>query len=179
MTRALLRGTAVFLLVLLLLPFAWTMTSGDRFVTVTSGSMVPTFEVGDVVSVQQPRGDELSRVGEVVVASLDLGSGRSQYAHRVDSLTDEGAWLRGDANSNRDPQPITQDQVEGTPRFALSGFAARVFTYLQSIEGRLTVSALALVLFLIPVQKRRARDTAGGGTVETPVSGLQLSARSG
>ncbi|MGZ0069174.1 S26 family signal peptidase [Microbacterium sp. Yaish 1] len=160
MIRVLLRSSAVLLLVLLVLPFAWTTASGDRFVTVSSGSMVPTFQVGDVLSVQKPTGDELRKVGEIVVASLDLGSGQSQYVHRVDSLTDDGAWLRGDANSSRDPQPITREQVLGTPRFALSGVAARTFTYMQSFEGRLTVSALALALFIIPGQRRRPRPDA-------------------
>lgn len=168
MIRALLRSSAMFLLALLVLPFAWTAASGDRFVTVSSGSMAPTYQVGDVLSVEKPTGDELTRVGQIVVASLDLGSGQSQYVHRVDSLTEDGAWLRGDANSNRDPQPITQDQVLGTPRFALSGVAARTFTYLQSIEGRLTVSALALALFIIPAQRRRPRPQAGHTETVSP-----------
>lgn len=154
MTRVILRSIAVLLLALLVLPFAWTTASGDRFVTVSSGSMAPTFQVGDVLSVQRPTGHELRHVGEIVVASLDLGSDRSEYVHRVEALTKDGAWLRGDANASRDPQPITQDQVVGTPRFALSGPTAGAFTYLQGIEGRLTVSALALVLFFIPVKRR-------------------------
>lgn len=175
MTRALLRGSAVLLLVLLLMPIAWTVASGDRMVTVTSGSMVPTYEIGDVLSVKAPRGDELSHVGQIVVASLNLGSERSEYVHRVDSLTPEGAWLRGDANSVRDPQPVTQDQVVGTPRFALTGFAARAFTFLQSIEGRLTVSGIALVLLLIPAGKRRPGREHRSRSDDTPASHVPLS----
>ena len=156
---ALVRTVAVLLLIVLVAPFGWRAVTGDTFMHVTSGSMEPTYQVGDVISVRPAEGDELPEVGREVVVAFGAAGGNARYVHRVEEVLDDGAWLRGDNNSERDPQPVTQAQVEGTPRFALTGTAAEVFTFTQGITGRAIVVGAALILLFLPVpQNQRARQ---------------------
>lgn len=154
MLHVLLRGTAALLLLALVAPFGWALTTGDTFMTVTSGSMEPTYQVGDVIAVREAAGDELREVGSVVVATFGTTDRDSRYVHRVDEVLDDGAWLRGDNNTERDPQPVTQSQVEGTPRFALTGVVADVFTASQTPVGRAVLAVAALVLLFLPTGSR-------------------------
>lgn len=148
------RVVSTLLLLVLVAPFVWSLSTGDSFMQVTSGSMEPTYQVGDVIAVRPAQGDELTEAGAVVVVAFGAADSDSRYAHRVDEVLDDGAWLRGDNNSARDPQPVTQDQVLGTPRFALSGVAADVFTASQSLVGRLVIGVVALVLLFVPAGTR-------------------------
>jgi signal peptidase len=152
--HVLLRGTAALLLLALVAPFGWALATGDTFMTVTSGSMEPTYEVGDVIAVREATGDELREVGAVVVATFGTTDRDSRYVHRVDEVLDDGAWLRGDNNAELDPQPVTQAQVEGTPRFALTGAAADAFTASQTLVGRAVLAVAALVLLFVPAGSR-------------------------
>lgn len=155
MLHVLLRGTASLLLVVLVAPFGWSLATGDTFMTVTSGSMEPTYHVGDVIAVREVTGDELREAGAVVVATFGTTDQDSRYVHRVDEVLEDGAWLRGDNNTERDPQPVTQAQVEGTPRLALTGVVADAFTASQTLAGRAVLALTALVLLFVPTGSRR------------------------
>lgn len=170
LTLVLLRTVSVVLLIVLAAPFVWRAVTGDSFMNVTSGSMEPLYEVGDVLSVREAQGDELSQVGNVVVVAFGTAGGNARYVHRVDEVLEGGsAWLRGDNNSERDPQPVSQDQVEGIPRFALTGTAAEVFTFTQSISGRAMILAAALIFLFVPVPraKKGTPTTADSDLVQT------------
>lgn len=148
------RVVAVITLAALILPFGWQSISRDYFMTVTGSSMFPTYAVGDVISVQPPTGHDLDRVGNIVVASKARGDKHRQYVHRVDTVLDHGAVLKGDNNSGPDPSPVDQSLVMGTPRFVLSGLAAHAFRFLQSWGGRGVLLALTLPAFIIPMRPR-------------------------
>jgi signal peptidase len=154
MLRLLARAAAALLAAVLAVPLVWTWVSGDVLLTVTSGSMSPTYEAGDVLVVQRPTGDELSRVGQPVV--VRLAGGGSSYVHRVVETTDAGAWLQGDANDTRDPRPVTQDAVVGSPRLALTGWVGTAFGATQTIAGRVIVAAALLTLLLFPGRGARS-----------------------
>lgn len=166
-TLVVLRTVSVALLLVLVAPFGWRAITGDTFMNVTSGSMEPLYEVGDVLFVRPAEGDELTQVGNVVVAAFGTAGGNARYVHRVDEVLEDGsAWLRGDNNSGRDPQPVQQHQVEGTPRLALTGTAAEAFTFTQTITGRAAIVAGALLFLFIPVPRgkdRKHSKTADAG----------------
>lgn len=149
-----LRSIAVLLLIVLVAPFGWRAVTGDSFMQVTSGSMEPTYLVGDVISVRPAEGDELTEVGAEVVVAFGTAGGNARYVHRVEQVLEDGAWLRGDNNAERDPQPVTQAQVEGAPRAALTGAAAEAFTFTQSVTGRAVVVVAALVFLFVPVHRK-------------------------
>lgn len=166
---ALVRTVAVLLLIVLVVPFGWRAATGDTFMQVRSGSMEPTYEVGDVISVRPAEGGELTEVGAEVVVAFGAAGGNARYVHRVEEVLEDGAWLRGDNNAERDPQPVTQAQVEGTPRFVLTGSAAEVFTFSQGVTGRAVIVAAALVFLFIPVPQARSRRS-GDAAPEAPTT---------
>lgn len=168
---ALLRGTAALLFIVLVAPFTWRLITGDVLMTVESGSMTPTYRVGDVLLVQQPQGDELTVVGNPVVVAFPGSTSDHMYVHRVDEVTDDGAWLRGDANAARDPQPVTQADVVGTPRVVFSGLAADALALTLSPAGRIALAFVALVLLTI-TERRRVSAQLDDNT--TPHPGEEL-----
>jgi signal peptidase len=167
------RVVSTLLLLVLVAPFVWSLSTGDSFMQVTSGSMEPTYQVGDVIAVRPTQGDELTEAGAVVVVAFGTAGSDSRYVHRVDEVLDDGAWLRGDNNADRDPQPVTQDQVLGTPRFALTGVSADLFTASQTLVGRVVAAAVAVVLLCVPASRQvasRGGDTRNRSTVDEPAT---------
>jgi len=162
-TRAALSAAAVVLLVVLAAPWVWLSLTGDFFMTVQGRSMVPTYDVGDVLVVRGPSGEELASAGEVVVVTREPGAGRqgAMYVHRVvEPLLGGEAWLQGDGNPTRDPRPVDQEAVVGTPRLALTAPVAVAFAVTQSVAGRVVLAGAALALLLLP---RRAPGDARQG----------------
>ncbi|GAA1315701.1 S24 family peptidase [Leucobacter albus] len=163
-----LRTLSSIALVALAVPFLWATVSGDYYMTVTGVSMQPTYEVGDVLVVQQPTGDELQRPGQPVVVSFSAGDTSDQYVHRVQTVTDDGAILKGDGNEISDPLPVTQEQVLGTPRFVLHGTWATLFRVSELWAVRLIVGAVFLVALFAPsTRKRQAARPASAGDAAT------------
>lgn len=154
------RTVSILLLLVLVAPFVWSLTTGDTFMQVSSRSMEPTYHVGDVIAVRPTQGDELTETGALVVVAFGAAGSDSRYVHRVDEVLDDGAWLRGDNNTERDPQPVTQAQVEGTPRLALTGVAADAFSASQTAVGRAALAVAALVLLVVPAGARPRPATA-------------------
>lgn len=154
--RVIARTLAVLLLLVLAVPPAWAVVSGDFYMTVEGRSMTPTYQVGDVLVVQEPTGRELQQVGEIVIMTFDPAADESRfYVHRVvEPLEDGTAWLQGDGNPDRDPRPVSQDAVRGTPRVVVPGAAAEAFRFSQSGAGRLVLGGLALLLLLLPLRTR-------------------------
>ncbi|NHT17275.1 S26 family signal peptidase [Cellulomonas sp. IC4_254] len=164
--RITVRSLAVVLLVVMGLPLGWTVVTGDFFMTVTGRSMSPTYEIGDVLLVRQPVGDELDQVGAIVVVKFnDDPDDAAQYVHRVVEPTADGAWLQGDNNETRDPRPVRPEAVLGTPRLAMTGPVATAFDLSQNPVGRVVLAAAALTLLLVPV--RRSAATPPGATPPT------------
>lgn len=154
--RVSVRVVAAVLLVVLAVPAAWALATGDFFMTVTGRSMAPTYEVGDVLVVRQPAGDELRTAGTVVVVAFDVAAeAPARYVHRVVEPTADGAWLQGDNNADRDPRPVRQEAVLGTPRLALHGRVATAFAATQTVAGRVVLAGLAALLLVVPVRPRR------------------------
>ncbi|GAA2832208.1 signal peptidase I [Leucobacter komagatae] len=156
-----LRTLSSIALVALAVPFLWATVSGDYYMTVTGVSMQPTYEVGDVLVVQAPKGDELQTPGKPVVVSFSAGDTSDQYVHRVETVTEDGAILKGDGNEVSDPLPVTQEQVLGTPRFALQGTWATLFRMSELWAVRLIVGAVFLIALFVPSKRKDRSATAG------------------
>ncbi|MFC4245173.1 S24 family peptidase [Gryllotalpicola reticulitermitis] len=150
------------LLALMVLPFAWKLATGDQFLTVTSKSMQPTYMVGDVVVMQRADGDVLADKGQPVVVRMSgASSSGAPYVHRVEQpLSDGRAYLKGDNNAQRDPLPVSPEQVLGVPRAVLAGPLASILTFSQSILGRVVLGGAALALLLVKLPRRTSASAA-------------------
>ncbi|SJN07958.1 Type I signal peptidase [Leucobacter sp. 7(1)] len=168
-----LRLVASLALAVLAIPFAWGLVSGDYYMTVTGVSMKPTYEIGDVLVVQSPRGNELTQTGRPVIVSFTPGDREDQYVHRVHHLVEGGAVLKGDGNEISDPLPVAQDQVLGTPRVALQGNWALLFHLTESWIVRAGVGVVFLGALFLPSRRGSTREQANEPeTVHAPAAEL-------
>jgi signal peptidase len=81
---------------------------GYRPMLVTSGSMSPTVDVGDII-VTSPSDGESIAVGAVIAHVVD-GTSR---VHRVVAITDDGYRTKGDANATIDSALVEPSQITG------------------------------------------------------------------
>ena len=86
-------------------------------VTIVSGSMKPTINVGDLAIVREVPTDAI-RVGDVI----QFRQGDSTSVHRVVDIQKESNPVfitKGDANDKPDSQPVQADQVLGRVQFCI------------------------------------------------------------
>jgi signal peptidase I len=90
----------------------WVLGTDEPMMTVTSGSMWPVLERGDLVFVQRAERENVA-AGDVVVFYHDGGLA----VHRVKRILGETLVTQGDANTSEDA-PITYSDLVGKLPFA-------------------------------------------------------------
>ncbi len=89
---------------------------GWSSVAVTSGSMEPLINTGDIVVVEPYKGTDL-QMGTVIVFD-DASGGRT--THRIVAATPTGEYVtRGDANGRIDSTPVSPDEIVGVGRMLI------------------------------------------------------------
>lgn len=118
---------------------ATTLLYGSAPVAVSSGSMAPALDVGDLVVVEPYHGQRV-RTGTVVVFD-DPAGGRSTI-HRVVEVADDGTFTtRGDANPVADSTPLERAEIDASGRFLLPRMGLPV---VWAQQGRWALVLLAL-----------------------------------
>ena len=170
-----LRGAAtavvVVLSALIAAVVAIPMIAGWIPLTVTSGSMTPTYPVGSQVVVEPL---DSAAIGHIAVGDVITFMPRpnddSLVTHRVVrvGVTDEGPVLttRGDANNADDPTPVTGTMLRGKVRYGVpfAGYVARLVSAEDKATGRTFVAGALLaygaVQVLLMIRDRRRRVSA-------------------
>jgi signal peptidase len=149
--RLLLAALVLLALYATLVPFA-IQRSDSRLVTLTSGSMTPTYVAGETITVSTPSDPAALSVGDVITFRA-LGSG-VVVTHRIidvierDSLDGVHYQTRGDANDSADPDLVPAANVIALVNGSLPAWQ-RVAVDLQTPMGRFLVyGALFLVIAL-------------------------------
>jgi signal peptidase len=149
--RVLLAALVLLALYATLVPFA-IQRSDSRLVTLTSGSMTPTYAAGETITVSTPSDPAALSVGDVITFRA-LGSG-VVVTHRIvgvierDSLDGVHYQTRGDANDSADPDLVPAANVIALVNGSLPAWQ-RVAVDLQTPMGRFLVyGALFLVIAL-------------------------------
>ena len=100
---------ALWLMIAAIVPLLW----GWRATVVTSGSMSPSIDTGDIV-VTSPYDGRILGPGTIAVFEDGLGG---QVAHRIVGVNPDGTYVtRGDANDAIDSSPLKPEQVVGVGR---------------------------------------------------------------
>jgi signal peptidase len=149
--RVLLAALVLLALYATLVPFA-IQRSDSRLVTLTSGSMTPTYVAGETITVSTPSDPAALSVGDVITFRA-LGSG-VVVTHRIvdvierDTLDGVHYQTRGDANDSADPDLVPAANVIALVNGSLPAWQ-RVAVDLQTPMGRFLVyGALFLVIAL-------------------------------
>ena len=144
------------LLALLIAPAAVALTTGTQLVVVDGKSMTPTYDYGDIVLIGPPT-EAYFAPDHVVTVGLPNGA---MYTHRIVSITDGRAQLKGDGNVAEDPETITYNQIVGAVRGHIGSPLADILAYAQSLPARVSLAVLVLALILLPLT-RQPRANAG------------------
>ncbi len=156
---------------------ATTFLYGSAPVVVSSGSMAPALDVGDLVVVEPYHGQRI-HTGSVVVFD-DQAAGRSTI-HRVVEVAEDGTFTtRGDANPVADSAPLDIADVDASGRFLLPRMGLPI---VWAQQGRwplvvLTLAGLVLAVWLARFALADAHDPWLAGVVPDPGTGLILRER--
>lgn len=107
----------------------WALKTPYPMAAITSGSMWPVLNEGDLVFIQGGRKLEDLKVGDIIV--WRGSAGQSFTIHRIAKLNGSQITTKGDANFNEDPV-IEYDQVVGKALAWKSGKPVHI-PYLGSI----------------------------------------------
>ena len=120
-----------------------------RPLTVLSGSMTGSYEIGDVVVVRPVDTDELG-VGDVITFHR-IADDPTLTTHRIEAITvgSEGRRFvtRGDANNAADLSPVQPDQVVGEVWYSVP-LVGYVSVWLTGDWVRLAIDLVAIGLLL-------------------------------
>lgn len=132
---------------------------GFRVFTVLSGSMEPTFSVGDLLYVKQVDPAKI-KVGEPItfVMNEDL----VVATHRVISIDEkkEHFYTKGDANDTADASPVHFKNVIGVAKFSIP-LLGYVSNFIQSPPGSyiaIGVGILLLFLLFLPDMGKKKKE---------------------
>ncbi|HUR51533.1 MAG TPA: signal peptidase I [Mycobacteriales bacterium] len=128
-------------------------TTGLRPLVVRSGSMEPTIHTGAMVLVRTVPASAI-RVGDVVAVDRP---DRTRVTHRVVRVTHRGTTaelvLKGDANTDPDPAPVT---VAHAGRFVMTApWLGRVGGFLSSARGGFVLGWIVAAVMLGVLRGKR------------------------
>ncbi len=157
--RRVLRNILVIAVVLIGGFVLFLLASGAKGFAVTSNSMTPRFQRGDVVFVRRVDFDDLE-TGDIVSASFPDKDG--VFTHRIVGIDADKRQIRtrGDHTLSEDPQPTDESHIIGRLWFTLPyvGFLA---IGLQNRTLIYILSGAAIVLILVRIafsnRKRKSR----------------------
>ncbi len=114
---------------------------------VLSPSMTPKYLPGDLIYVEKTDPGQITE-GDVITFVADENS--TVVTHRVDAVdrTERKFYTKGDANENRDGNPVLYENVLGVVKFSLPKLGY-VSSYVASQTGRYVAIISVLVLILM------------------------------
>lgn len=159
---------ASLLCVLMVAPAALAFFTNGFYVDVTSGSMIPTYQIGDVLLVTRNLPAHGLALRQIVVINPNAMAPQSHYTgdalhfgpfvHRIVAKESGGQYhTRGDANQWTDPGFITKANIEGLPMLRLTGVSALVFRCMNEWNVRIGAIISCALLFALAATLRKPR----------------------
>lgn len=159
--------TVVVLVVLIAVFLMGSRIVGFRVFNVISGSMEPTYSVGDLIYVQEVDPDTIE-IGDPItfVMNEDL----VVATHRVVNIDIQSRhfYTKGDANDTPDASPVHFNNLIGKPIFSIPKLGY-VSDYIQNPPGMyvtIGVAVLLLSLVFLPDLFRKKEDTTDAAVAE-------------
>ena len=130
------------------------MGTTTPLVVVTSGSMIPALQVGDLLVLRGVPEDQL-QVGNIIVFKDNDPHFQTDnpIVHRIISIENVDGELRfytkGDANASQDPGYRTYDEIIGVMVTAIP-YIGSVSMFLKTPEGIAVIIILFIVILIVP-----------------------------
>lgn len=132
---------------LCILMFFFIENTNLRFSIVSSGSMTPEINTGDIVMWKKTKCSNDLQVGDIAI----YVRGDHCIIHRVQNISVDKNGSRifefkGDVNEVPDPDPVYPEQIQGR-YLSIAGDEYYLMEFLKSIYGKI-ITALILVLLI-------------------------------
>ena len=139
--------TLVVLVVVFAVFLMGTRLMGYQVFNVVSGSMEPTYSVGDLLYVKEVDPDGI-KVGDPI--TFVLNEDLVVATHRVIEIDAENRhfYTKGDANDTADAAPVHFNNVVGVPQFSIP-LLGYVSDYIQHPPGMYIAIGLGVVLLAV------------------------------
>lgn len=154
--------TLVVLVVVFAVFLMGTRLMGYQVFNVVSGSMEPTYSVGDLLYVKEVDPDGI-KVGDPI--TFVLNEDLVVATHRVIEIdaVNRHFYTKGDANETADAAPVHFNNVVGVPQFSIP-LLGYVSDYIQHPPGLYVAIALGVallaVVFLPDLFKKKNKEEA-------------------
>ena len=113
------RNIGIGILVIVVLSFVGITCGWFKYYTLVigSGSMTPNINKGDIIIIKKLSQEELEelQIGDVLV----FESENRIVVHRIEEITDNEFYTKGDANNEKDAYPVKRFDVIGTTNLRL------------------------------------------------------------
>ncbi len=153
--------------------FMLSMGTTTPMVVVTSESMVPVLQPGDLL-VLQGRAPEQIHVGDIIVFQDNEWSTDAPIVHRVVEIeVIDGTYhfrTKGDANALPDPGTRTPDEIVGVV-VARVPWVGNISMFLKTPLGIAVIVGLFLLILFVPSGAEAGEDNGGDVVDEPPTDG--------
>ena len=130
---------------------------GFKQYIVATGSMEPTYKVGDLVIIKEKKQNDI-KVNDVITYSWNKG--KDTVTHRVTDIYEESGqtWYKtkGDNNNAEDIKAITYDQIQGVVVFKISKLGT-ILTSLISGTSLIFIFIVVIISYLHSCRKEERR----------------------
>lgn len=137
-------GILVAVVVLIAVFLLGSRLIGYQVFNVISGSMEPTYSIGDLIYVKDVEPEEIE-VGDAI--TFILNEDLVVATHRVIEIDAENSYFytKGDANSTADAAPVHFNNVIGVPVFSIP-YLGYLSDFIQNPPGMYIAIGIGLVL---------------------------------
>ena len=147
-----------------------TRLMGYKVFNVVSGSMAPTYNVGDLIYVKAVAPESV-KVGDPI--TFVLNEDLAVATHRVIDINaaEEHFYTKGDANDSADAAPVHFKNLIGVPKFSIPKLGY-VSDYIQNPPGTYVtvgiVVLLIIIVFLPDIFAKKKKEAPAAAVTETP-----------
>ncbi len=109
--------------------------AGYSIMNVLTGSMEPTYHVGDVIVIKKANADELKVKDVITFISTDEKLNGQAVTHRIINITEENGQkkfeTKGDNNKVKDETLVSEDKILGKVQFKIP-FVGKAVNFMQT-----------------------------------------------
>ena len=132
---------------------------GFREYVVSTGSMEPNYNVGDLIIVKEQKKDDI-KVDDVI--NFKIGNGNETVTHRVTEIVEKDGETyyktKGDNNSSEDVDLVKANQIQGTVVFKINQLGAILMNLLT--ETGILIIFVVVILSYIRTNRKEERRIA-------------------
>ena len=149
-------GVTIFLVLIFWAGLTFALGTSSPAYVVSSGSMIPTLNVGDIIVVKDKGSFQTLQVGDIIVFQSPMGDGRT-IVHRIYSITTDeygvAIYTKGDNNPAPDRWVVRESHYIGKVIFTLP-YLGRVTSIIQPPLNYILILFFIVLIFVAELKRK-------------------------